>query len=116
MAEEKKGASAIADIYVNLNYEEWKDLERQCREFRETTHGEGTEWYHKSFRMKVGDSLWEFHGPNVKARKIHFPEGTHDEDRDHPSYHIQTDTNVMGDPFAVLDNRDCPYCQESVKA
>lgn len=59
----------MADIYVNLTYDEYKELEAQCKRFLETAHGEGTEWYHKSFRMKIAGTAWEFHGPNVKARQ-----------------------------------------------
>ncbi len=60
----------MADIYMNLGFDEYKDIERQMREFPETTHGEGTEWYHKSVRIRVGDGLTiEFHGPIVKARQ-----------------------------------------------
>ena len=56
------------DLYINLAYEEYKAVERQCRAFVETEHGIGTDYYHKSFRLKIGDMTWEFHGPNVKAR------------------------------------------------
>ena len=74
----------------------------------ETTHGEGTQWYHKSVRLKVGDSLWEFHGPNVKARKTH-DDGAAD---DHASYHVDFETDDEGKTVAVLaPNRACPYCQ-----
>lgn len=58
----------MADTYVQLSYEEWKALEETCRTFKETTHGEGTPWYHKSFRLPVGGTTWEFHAPLVKAR------------------------------------------------
>lgn len=59
----------MADIYVNLSYDEYKRLEEACRQFAETNHGKGTEWYHKSIRLPVGSVTWEFHGPNVKARQ-----------------------------------------------
>ena len=59
----------MADIYISLSYPEYKDLERQMRECRETAHGEGTEYYHKSIRLTVAGVTWEFHGPNVKARQ-----------------------------------------------
>ena len=43
----------MADLYQNLSYDEYKELELQCRAFGETEHGEGSEWYHKSFRLTV---------------------------------------------------------------
>ena len=58
----------MADLYIQLTYDEWKQLEDQCKSFQETTHGEGSEYYHKSFRIKVGGTSWEFHAPIVKAR------------------------------------------------
>ncbi len=58
----------MADLYINVSYDEWKSFEEQCRAFKETSHGEGTEWYHKSFRFTIGDMTFEVHGPNVKAR------------------------------------------------
>lgn len=70
----------MADMYVNLSYEAYKELERQCREFKETAHGEGTEWYHKSFRFSVAGTTWEFHGPNVKARGERHPTQEEDEE------------------------------------
>lgn len=60
----------MADIYCNLSYDEYKRLEEACRAFRETTHGEGTEYYHKAIRLPVGDAVTiEFHAPGVKARR-----------------------------------------------
>lgn len=56
------------DWYVNLKYGDWKDLERQCKEFAESAHGKGSEYYHKSFVIQLQDDRIEFHGPNVKAR------------------------------------------------
>lgn len=58
------------DIYINLVYEDYKDLERQARDFKETAHGEGTEYYHKAFVLSIGGVRFEFHGPDVKARQI----------------------------------------------
>ena len=60
----------MSDIYVNVDYEEYKALEQACREFVETSHGEGTEYYHKSFRFPLNkDTTVEIHGPLVKARQ-----------------------------------------------
>lgn len=59
----------MADIYINLTFQQYKEMERQARAFEETTHGEGTEYYHKAFVLNIGDVRFEFHGPNVKARQ-----------------------------------------------
>ena len=59
----------MADMYMNLSFDEYKDIERQMKAFPETSHGEGTDWYHKSVRLKIGELTIEFHGPNVKARQ-----------------------------------------------
>ena len=59
----------MADIYLNLTYDEYKGLEGQCRAFDETAHGTGTEYYHKAFVLRIGELRLEFHGPNVKARQ-----------------------------------------------
>ena len=62
----------MADLYMNLSYDQWKALEEQMKAFQETSHGKGTEYYHKSIRIKVTDDLnIEFHGPNVMARQQH---------------------------------------------
>ena len=54
--------------YVNLTYDQYKDMERQCKAFEETEHGKGTDYYHKAFVLRVGGTRLEFHGPSVKAR------------------------------------------------
>jgi hypothetical protein len=52
--------------YIHLSYEEFKDLEIQMKEFRETTHKSEGGFYHKSIRLKIsGDLIMEFHGPLV---------------------------------------------------
>ena len=56
----------MAVMYIHLTYEAFKDLERQCKEFKETSHRSEGGFYHKSLRLKVGDDLiMEFHGPLV---------------------------------------------------
>ena len=61
----------MPDMYIHLTFDEYKALEEQMKEFSETSHGDGTDWYHKSIRLKIGEGLtMEFHGPNVKAREI----------------------------------------------
>lgn len=59
----------MPDIYINLTHAQYKEVERHMRAFEETTHGEGTDYYHKSFAMDVGGIRFEFHGPPVKARR-----------------------------------------------
>ncbi len=61
---------ALVDVYVNLGFDDYKNVEAQMKAFAETEHGNGTEYYHKSIRIKITDELtYEFHGPNVMARK-----------------------------------------------
>ncbi len=61
----------MADLYINVNYEEWKRIEKQFKAWEETEHGAGTEYYHKALRVKVNDDLSiEFHAPVVKARML----------------------------------------------
>ena len=60
------------DIYVSLTYDEYKALEQQFRDFKklETTHpGDG--YYHKAFRVRVGDTTFEFNGPVVRSARRH---------------------------------------------
>jgi len=53
-------------IYTHLKYEDYKNLEKQMREFAETSHKTTGGFYHKSIRVKVDDNLiMEFHGPLV---------------------------------------------------
>ena len=58
------------DLYLRLDYENYKALEAQLRNFAnlETTHGDkksGT--YHKSFRLKLSPTLTlELYGPDVR--------------------------------------------------
>lgn len=53
-------------LYLHVAYEQFKDIERQMREFKETTHKTEGGFYHKSLRLKVADDLIiEFHGPLV---------------------------------------------------
>ena len=55
------------DFYVNLDHKAYKALEAAMRAFKETTHTSVEGYYHKSIRIPVGDSEFEFHGPAVKA-------------------------------------------------
>jgi len=52
--------------YIHLDYESFKKLEIQMKEFKETSHKSTGGFYHKSLRVNVGDGLiMEFHGPLV---------------------------------------------------
>ena len=57
----------MADLYMRLDHREYKELEKACKEFKETVHATVTGFYHKSFRIPFGDGTLEFHGPSVKA-------------------------------------------------
>jgi hypothetical protein len=53
-------------IYMHLTYEHYKELERQMREFKETSHTSTGGFYHKSIRLNIDrDTIIEFHGPLV---------------------------------------------------
>lgn len=53
-------------VYTHLTYEQYKFLEQQMKEFKETTHRTEGGFYHKSIRMKITDDLiMEFHAPMV---------------------------------------------------
>jgi hypothetical protein len=61
-------------MYCQLTHEEYKSFEDQLRRYREleTTHTTTDErYYHKSFRLFIGNVLLEVHGPIVAPN----PEG-----------------------------------------
>lgn len=64
----------MAEPYVRFSHEEYKAFEEACRAFRETIHKTVTGYYHKSIRLPVGDTMWEFHGPIVKAAEEELPD------------------------------------------
>ena len=52
--------------YIHMTYEEYKQLEAQMKEFKETSHKSEGGFYHKSIRLRIGqDLVMEFHGPLV---------------------------------------------------
>lgn len=57
-------------LYMQLSYEDYKNLERQMKDFAETVHTSTPgPFYHKSIRLQVNDGLIvEFHGPNVRGQ------------------------------------------------
>lgn len=58
----------LTDVYIQLNYDAYKELERQLSEFKqlETSHTTVDGFYHKAFRLQVGSIIFEFQGPLVK--------------------------------------------------
>ena len=58
------------DLYANLSYEEYKKFEEALKAYHEKegtdTAGEGR-YYHKYFRLRIGDITLDVHGPAVKA-------------------------------------------------
>ena len=58
----------MAVQYMMLDYEAYKSVEQQMREFKETTHETAPGFYHRSIRIRIDpDLIIEFHGPLVKA-------------------------------------------------
>ena len=60
---------AMNDLYMRLNYEQYKNLEDQLKRFKEleTTHKTVDGGYHKAFRLHISETLViEFMGPLVK--------------------------------------------------
>ena len=53
-------------LYLHVDYEAYKDVERQMRAFAETSHTSTGGFYHKSIRLRIGGELiLEIHGPLV---------------------------------------------------
>ncbi|KKN68698.1 hypothetical protein LCGC14_0448890 [marine sediment metagenome] len=63
----------MADLYLSLNHNQYKKLEEQLRNFKniETTHTTVDQrFYHKAFRLDMGDLVLEIQGPRVMAPPI----------------------------------------------
>jgi hypothetical protein len=59
----------MTDIYLQLRYDQYKEFEDQLRRFAEleTTHTTDNKgFYHKAFRIRIGDITLEVQGPFVK--------------------------------------------------
>ncbi len=71
------------DIYVNLRYADYKELEKQLRDLDscETSHTSVDGYYHKSISFIVEGVRFEFHGPNVKAAEEMLPPAENGETR-----------------------------------
>lgn len=61
----------MTEFYVRLNHGEYKELERQLSDFKnlETSHTSVDGFYHKAFRLRTGDVIFEFMGPSVPKPK-----------------------------------------------
>lgn len=61
----------MTDLYARLTYDEYKTFEAQLKRYQEleTSHTStpNEQYYHKSFRLSIGDITLEVHGPIVKA-------------------------------------------------
>jgi hypothetical protein len=59
----------MTDVYLRLDYKQYKALEQQLREWEsvETTHISVDGYYHKALRLDIGDVCLEVQGPAVKA-------------------------------------------------
>ena len=53
--------------YIQLTYDEYKALEKACRDFNETTHTSERGFYHKAICLPFGAQDVEFIGPSVPA-------------------------------------------------
>ena len=62
-------------VYTQLTYEQYKEFEEQLSHFAdlETTHKSGSldeQFYHKAFRLKIGDMTLEVTGPLIKGWRL----------------------------------------------
>lgn len=59
----------MTDIYLRLDYRQYKKLEAQLRDWDkiETSHTTVDGYYHKALRLDIGDLTLEVQGPAVKA-------------------------------------------------
>lgn len=58
----------MTDIYLRLDYREYKRLEEQLRVWEqiETSHTSVNGYYHKALRLDIGDVTLEIQGPAVR--------------------------------------------------
>jgi hypothetical protein len=59
----------MTDVYLQLNYTQYKILEDQLRNWEklESSHTTVDGFYHKALRLNLGDITLEVQGPAVKA-------------------------------------------------
>jgi len=58
----------VTDVYLRLDYRQYKHLEKQLRNWDEieTSHTSVDGYYHKALRLEIGDMTLEIQGPAVK--------------------------------------------------
>jgi hypothetical protein len=58
----------MTDIYLRLDYQGYKHLEKQLRNWQniETSHTTVDGYYHKALRLDLGGICLEIQGPSVK--------------------------------------------------
>lgn len=58
----------MTDLYLRLDYRQYKVLEKQLRDWEtiETSHTTVDGYYHKALRLEIGDLTLEVQGPAVK--------------------------------------------------
>ncbi len=58
----------MTDLYLRLDYRQYKALEEQLRNWEsiETSHTTVDGYYHKALRLDIGDLTLEVQGPAVK--------------------------------------------------
>lgn len=58
----------MTDIYLRLDYKDYKKLEAQLLNWAsiETTHTTVDGYYHKALRLNIGDVCLEIQGPAVR--------------------------------------------------
>jgi len=59
----------VTDIYLRLDYKQYKALEDQLRKWAEieTVHTSVDGYYHKALRLDIGEICLEIQGPAVKS-------------------------------------------------
>ena len=58
----------MPDIYIPCTYDEYKQLEDQLSRYKELeTEHPSKGYYHKAFRIKIGETTIEFNGPIAKG-------------------------------------------------
>ena len=57
-----------SELYVRLNYTQYKKLEEQLRDWEsvESSHTSVEGYYHKALRLEIGSLVLEVQGPTVK--------------------------------------------------
>jgi len=97
----------MTDIYLQLRYDQYKDFEDQLRRFSEleTTHTTDNEgFYHKAFRIRIGDITLEVQGPFVKKPLPAEDEGPH------MHFEVRTNGDKLNTRLEGVAFGDTPCC------